>query len=257
MTIDELARRPETPEAAQPGDLIVMNWEEGYHNIPILRGLRVWPGYVGLPPALRLRYSEVGAKLAGAKWNVTEAGIEPIQGTAYCARLLTDVKVSTSVLTDVQAINILERALVDESIGDLSGPSGSVRVLEDRPGRIVVETITPGRQLLIVTERFDAGWHVTDDMIGGDPAVSKNVGSAPACGWRFHGLRRRSRHTSGDVPLQACELRARLVGYCLWSPRCLVRGALCAPWDALEGVPYNYWSVRPIPELCSRAKLTN
>ena len=176
MTIDELARRPETPEAAQPGDLIVMNWEEGYHNIPILRGLRVWPGYVGLPPALRLRYSEVGAKLAGAKWNVTEAGMEPIQGTADRARLLTDVKVSTSVLTDVQAINILERALVDESIGDLSGPSGSVRVLEDRPGRIVVETITPGRQLLIVTERFDAGWHVTDDMIGGDPGVSENVG---------------------------------------------------------------------------------
>src|SRR4029078_3516685 len=35
----------------------------------------------------------------------------------------------------------------------------------DVPGRIVVETTAPSRQLLALTERFDAGWRVADDVL--------------------------------------------------------------------------------------------
>ena len=170
MTIGELATLARIPESGQPEDLI--DTRPGvvpFQNDLILRDFRVWHGYVGLPPVLRLTDTNTSALLAGAKWRATKTGFEPIQPAVERARLLTKARVSSNVAADIFAINVLDEALVDQSIGDLSGSPGSARVIEDVPGRIVVETTSPGRQLLALTERFDAGWRVTDDVL--QPAV--------------------------------------------------------------------------------------
>ena len=170
MTIDEMAMLARVPESGQSGDLI--DTRPGvvpFQNDLILRGFRVWQGYVGLPPVLRLNNTNTTAQLAGAKWRATESGFAPIQPAVERARLLTKARVSSNVADDILAINVLDEALVDRSIGDLSGPPGSARVVEDVPGRIVVDTTSPGRQLLALTERFDSGWRVTDDVL--QPAV--------------------------------------------------------------------------------------
>jgi hypothetical protein len=54
-------------------------------------------------------------------------------------------------------------ALLDRPLDDLSGVPGSARILVDRPGRIDVETSAPGKQLLVLTERFHPGWRATAD----------------------------------------------------------------------------------------------
>ena len=172
----------------------------------------------GLPPVLRLTDTDTSALLAGAKWRATKTGFEPIQPTVERARLLTKARVSSNVAADIFAVNVLDEALVDQSIGDLSGSPGAARVIEDVPGQIVVETTRRSRQLLALTERFDAGWRVADDILKPTRGRSSTIERRPsACVWRFSRLRRWSRHTPGDVPFQSCELPARLMGDCLWS----------------------------------------
>jgi hypothetical protein len=176
-TIDGLAARAPMPEDAQPGDLLESYQGYGLENVPVLRGFRVWPGYVGLTPALALESHDlVTLRIAGAKWRPTRFPIvERIPDTAPRARLLSKVSVSSNMGVDVRAIDILSEALVQEPIADLTGPPGSARVVDDRPGLITVETTAPARQLLALTERFDAGWQVADDTIqGGSSAITRS-----------------------------------------------------------------------------------
>src|SRR5262245_28786553 len=65
MTIEELAKSLPAPESARPGDLVDarLNNESGLNNL-ILHGLRVWHGYVGLPPVLRLPDTDMTVALA-------------------------------------------------------------------------------------------------------------------------------------------------------------------------------------------------
>jgi hypothetical protein len=83
--------------------------------------------------------------------------------------------VSTNIPADVRRIDILNEALVAEPVEDLTGPPGSVRIIEDRPGRITVETTTSGRQLLALTERFDPGWQIAEDAIQGAVAAHSSI----------------------------------------------------------------------------------
>jgi hypothetical protein len=176
LTLQEFAALEPTPLDAQPGDLIEPAWADTVGNPPILRGLRVWPGYVGLPPALVVPAYDpnlVTERIAGVRWRTTDAsGAEPISEPAARARLLSRVKVSSNVAADVRLIDIGTEALVDEPLDGLAGPPGSVRILVDRPGRIVVETQAAGPQLLALTERFHSGWRITDERLedGVNPA---------------------------------------------------------------------------------------
>src|SRR5262249_36987659 len=95
----------------------------------------------------------------------TKLGIEPIASTLPRARLLSHARVSSHEAADIRDIDVNDAALVAEPVDGLSGAPGSVRVLEDTPGRIVVETTAPGRQLLVLTERFDPGWQLVDDVV--------------------------------------------------------------------------------------------
>jgi hypothetical protein len=166
LTLDQLAQAVDVPAAAQPGDLIDSKKTEGLDNMPILRGFRVWPGYVGLVPAMVLPFGneEVAAqRIAGVKWRVAmSAAPQPVPDPAPRVRLLTNATVSANIPKDVHDIDILSEALVQLPLEGLSGPPGTARILEDRPGRIVVETTAPAPQLLVVTERFHPGWRVSE-----------------------------------------------------------------------------------------------
>ncbi len=183
QTVDALGARAPTPAGAQPGDSLQPYEGYGLENAPVLRGFRVWPGYVGLTPAMTLPPQSrdlVTQRVAGVTWRLTRFPIvEPIRDTAARARLLSKVTVSSNIATDVGAIDVLNEALVEEPVGDLTGAPGTARVVEDRPGRITVETTAFGRQLLTLTERFDSGWQVTDEVIDGNANRPARVSARP------------------------------------------------------------------------------
>jgi hypothetical protein len=161
MTMAAVSTFAPAPESAKPGDVI--DARPGvfpFQNALILRGFRVWRGYLGLQPVLQLPNTDTTAQLAGAKWRSTNPGFTPVPSSIDRARLLTKARVSSNVAADVSGINVLDEALVDQPIEELSGPPGTVKVLDDRPGQIVVGTSASGRQLLVLTERYDPGWQV-------------------------------------------------------------------------------------------------
>jgi hypothetical protein len=173
MTLDELAHLATIPGGAQPGDRVERQWDNGLHNLPILSRLAVWPGYVGVAPAQRLHWGVTTSRLVGAKWAVSGTEVAAVPSPAPRARLLVDAQASANIASETSTIDILQKALVDEPIDGLSGPPGSVRVLEDRPGRITVATNTASRQLLVLTERFHPGWQVTDEAVQDTGVLSR------------------------------------------------------------------------------------
>ena len=126
MTMDAVSTFAPAPESAKPGDVI--DARPGvfpFQNALILRGFRVWRGYLGLQPVLQLPNTDTTAQLAGAKWRSTNPGFKPVPSSIDRARLLTKARVSSNVAADVSAINVLDEALVDQPIEELSGPPGS------------------------------------------------------------------------------------------------------------------------------------
>jgi hypothetical protein len=181
MTIDQLAEWPMAPESSPSGDRVDTRQPIPFQNALIPRGFRVWRGYVGLPPALRLNDTDIAAELAGVKWRITNTGIERIQSTVDRARLLTNASVSSDMSSDIRSIDVRAQALVDHPVEGLSG-AGSVRVVDDRPGLIVVDTVTSGRQLLVLTERFESGWVIEDVIQGNGTTASSDVQPVPVYG---------------------------------------------------------------------------
>jgi hypothetical protein len=74
------------------------------------------------------------------------------------ARLLSTVRVSRDVPSDIRAIDVVSTALVGAPIAPTGGGPGEAHLTVDRPGRIVVHTAAPETQLLLLTERFHEGW---------------------------------------------------------------------------------------------------
>ena len=65
-------------------------------------------------------------------------------------------------------IDPAETALVSEPLGLRPGRPGRARIVEDRPGRISVETGSASRQLLVLSESHHEGWRAAVD---GQPAA--------------------------------------------------------------------------------------
>ncbi len=87
------------------------------------------------------------------------------------ARLLARLWVGSPPPT-LAGIAIDRLATVEQPLEIDAGSPGAARVLSDTPGRIVVDTEAPGRQLLALDEAFDAGWRATID---GRPANAVRV----------------------------------------------------------------------------------
>jgi hypothetical protein len=137
-------------------------------DLPLFRGLRLATGYFGVETSSVLDPRDpLTERLAGVAWRPNATKWAPVLESMPRARLVSMARRSDNIRTDVHAIDISRVALVDQSadqsIVALTGAPGSVRVIADRAGSIVLETTAVGRQLLIVTERFHAGWRATED----------------------------------------------------------------------------------------------
>jgi hypothetical protein len=172
-SIPDLVASAAAPAEARRGDLIAPLVVGGAGNVAVLRGLRLTPGYSGLVPSSTLDPGDVlSQQISGVAWRETETGAwVRVPGSMPRARLVSVAQPSADVKADVRRIDISRVALVDRSLDGLSGSSGSVRadapatvrVLDDRPGSLALETTASARQLLVLTERFHRGWRVAQD----------------------------------------------------------------------------------------------
>jgi hypothetical protein len=169
--IDELIAAADVPAAAQPGELIAPAVLGGSGNIAVLRGLRLATGYTGLVASSVLDPDDpTTQRIAGVEWR--EAGYAWTRTPDHMARarLVATARPSADIRADVRRIDVARVALVDAAVKGLSSEgggedTGSARVIEDGPGSIVVETVSGGPRLLVLTERFHRGWRASEDGV--------------------------------------------------------------------------------------------
>ncbi len=169
-----------------------------------LAGFRQVDGYAGLEPTRHLDYTQPAAlRAAGVHWVYSHRDDVPAEliheGDHWWrvadplprAALLPDVRPSVEPAKDIERVDLRRTALVDagedairvfatlptrpaEADTPATQPAPSdkgeahCRWLEDRPGKLVLQTRAAGPRLLVVTERFHRGWKATID---GHPAA--------------------------------------------------------------------------------------
>jgi len=168
--IDDLKAKADVPAAAQRGELIAPAILGGSSNVAVLRGLRLASGYTGLVASSVLDPDDrTTQEIAGVAWREVGYTWTRTSNPMPRARLVSTVQQSADISADVRRVDLRRVALVDHPVAGLSdsaserGGHGSVRILEERPGAFVVETISDVPQVLVLTERFHAGWRATHD----------------------------------------------------------------------------------------------
>jgi len=168
--IADLVANANVPPDAQRGDLIAPSIEGGLGNVAVLRGLRLTPGYTGLASSSVLDPTDaLTQQIAGVAWRESGTTWVRVPDSMPRARLVSVARYSIDVKADARRIDISRVALVDRPVQGLAEWSaepdkhGSVRIMEDRPGSIVLETTAARRQLLTLTERFHGGWRAMQD----------------------------------------------------------------------------------------------
>lgn len=166
----------EPPSDRVAVDLVQPNGP-GIHqgNEVLLSGWRRVDGYAGLEPARRLDYRQPNAlRAAGVGWiaaGLLALPAENKNGTwsrlaappLPRARLVTQTFSTTDAARDISHIAVDAAALLDEAVQLDGGSPGSVVSVDDRPGSIHLAVQAPSRQLLVVAERWHAGWMGTVD----------------------------------------------------------------------------------------------
>lgn len=153
------------PTGALPGDYVYGTYW-GNTDILTLKGMRNTFGYAALIPAKALDASDpLVQRLAGARWAAGKdyPSYVPVPDPMPRARLVTQAQVSTNPAADLKRIDIARTALVDRPVILGAGRPGTAQITKDRPGNIEIQTSAPARQLLVLTETYNAGWQVTED----------------------------------------------------------------------------------------------
>jgi len=175
QSVADLTANADVPPTAESGALIAPAIEGGLNNLAILRGFRLTPGYTGLAPASVLDPADARTQqVSGVAWRESPAGWVRLPDGMPRARLVSAAQLSADLKADLGRVDISRVALVDRlfqgshDLVEASGEPalrGSVRIMEDRPGSIVLETIAPGRQIISLTERFHRGWQTVQDGV--------------------------------------------------------------------------------------------
>lgn len=134
-------------------------------NRELMRGVARVSGYCGLPPAKLLDYNvAAGARLAGAWYRWSQDALVPVGDPLPRARLVTRAVQSDHIRRDVAKVDLATTVLVSQMpTPALGGPPGTMRVVEDRNGRVCVRTVTKSRQMLVLSESYHPGWRVSVD----------------------------------------------------------------------------------------------
>lgn len=137
-----------------------------------LRDVRFAKGYLALRPqrALSFALGPGGTPAPGLRPSLRVAGV----GTAYGApvprplpraRFVTRTRSSADPAADISGVDVDHVALVPRSLSLDPGEPGLAEIASERPGEIVVQVATPGRQLLILSESFHPGWTARVDAV--------------------------------------------------------------------------------------------
>lgn len=163
-TIESVMTAEPSPPA-RAGESVFQALVEGDRgNLVVLHGLKRSNGYAGLMPATELNPADpTTQRLGGVAWARSDGSWSRVEDPMPRARLLASWVQSSDAGRDVHTVNIHRTAIVRGPIGSLEGDPGVVRVVVDRPGRLVLDSAAEGRQLLVTTERFHVGWKVTVD----------------------------------------------------------------------------------------------
>lgn len=180
VRVESLAAPEGLPPGARPGDLVHPFNSNNHVNLFVLRGLRTTRAYLGLygEPVLSW-YDPQTWTLMGVKWVWGADRWLAWEGTMPRARLASAWRVSTDPPADLRGIDLSRTVLVDAAPGETAGEPGHVVLKTDAPGRMAVETHTPAPQLLVLTERFHAGWRASID--GHSVPVRRAYGDLLAC----------------------------------------------------------------------------
>lgn len=159
VTIDAVRASANLPRDVRSGEYVFPPTNFFEANLGVLRGVRLSSGYAGLMPASVLDPAdELTARLGGVSWRFVDHAWTRVPDPLPRARLLSTVRVSRDVPSDIRAIDVVSTALVGAPIAPTGGGPGEAHLTVDRPGRIVVHTAAPDTQLLLLTERFHEGW---------------------------------------------------------------------------------------------------
>jgi len=135
----------------------------GLADFPVMRGFDVVPGYLGLYPATPIApASDTFRRLAGADAALTDdKRLLPLDGAMPRARLTTS--------------------------GGEEMRGASADVLIDEPGHLAIRTVSDSAGILVLTERFDAGWRVEVGRTAATPIASDGgflaIGVPPGTGY--------------------------------------------------------------------------
>ncbi len=165
VSYDRYVSRAPGPAGAVPGDYVYGTFW-GNTNILTLKGLRNTWGYAGLTPTTVLDASDpLVQRLSGARWAAGNAYPDyvPVPAPLPRARLVTQAQVSSNPVADIRRIDIARTALIDRPAALGAGPPGAAQITQDQPGDIEIQTSAPARRLLVLTETYNAGWHITED----------------------------------------------------------------------------------------------
>jgi hypothetical protein len=129
----------------------------------LLAGLARADGYAGLEPGKRNDYRQPRAlQLAGVRWVLDSSPHDPqrrvwieLDSPAPRARLLTR---TNDTLTADSTAPIWHVGKSEPHVALPRSHAGTAIVAVDRPGRLVITTAAPARQLLATTESFDSLW---------------------------------------------------------------------------------------------------
>jgi hypothetical protein len=174
-TIDALAHEISLPPSTPKGHLAYP--PDPNQNLLTLNGpdYKILDGYVALLPKNRIdMQSSLSIGLAQVDWIWTDKGWAPFTNSVPRARLVGVAVPEDTPLLDASKIDFLRMAVVDLPVDLGGGERGTATVTTDRPGWIEVTTLSPARQLLTVSEHYDAGWHATVDGVPA-PVIRTNV----------------------------------------------------------------------------------
>jgi hypothetical protein len=141
-------------------------------NQMVMAGWYRADGYAGLEPKRELDYACLPAlQVAATAWVKRDPATSQIAGLAPCGddwlrvpgslprlRLVTHAVASRDPARDIQRIDVRSTALTEYPVDLPAGPPGSVRLVNERPGRLELAVTAPSRQLLVVSESYHAGW---------------------------------------------------------------------------------------------------
>ena len=149
-------------------------------NEVTLTGARRADGYAGLEPAVRVPLDSLAAlRVASVEYIRNCTATKQIDGLVEHgekwlrvpdslprARLVTQAYPSDRPARALGRIDVKRVAVVDTPIDLPDGTPGETSLLADRPGYLRLDVQCPTRQLLVISERFAAGWRA---VVDGEP----------------------------------------------------------------------------------------